>query len=166
MFEVDEYVVHIRNGVCKIKDIGTLEMDVVENDRLYYTLEPIYFKASTVYIPVDNEVLIARKIISKEEAKELLQKIPSIEQVEIENDKAREAMYGELIKKCDCSGWVKVIKTLYHRKEERLNQGKKISPTEDKYLRTVEDYLFGELAIVLGLEKEEVEEMVLEKRGA
>jgi CarD family transcriptional regulator len=166
MFEVDEYVIHVRNGVCKVKSIGKLEMGVVDNDRLYYTLEPIYFRASTVYIPVDNEALIARRIISKQEAADLLKIIPTIEELAMENDKAREAMYDQLIKKCDCAGWVKVIKTLYHRREDRLDQGKKVLPTEDKYLRLVGECLFGELAIVLGLEKDKVEEMVLQKMEA
>ena len=42
MFQVNDHVVYGNYGICVVKAIGSLEMDSVVKDRLYYTLEPLY----------------------------------------------------------------------------------------------------------------------------
>ena len=50
-----------------------------------------------------------------------------------------------------------MIKTLYIRKETRLAAGKKVTSSDAKYLHLAEESLYGELSVVMGIPKEEVE---------
>jgi CarD family transcriptional regulator len=58
---------------------------------------------------------------------------------------------------------VKIIKTLYVRKHERISQGKKLTFTDEKYLGIAQDFLYGELSIAMDLEKDKIEDLVLDR---
>lgn len=163
MYEIGDYIVYGRNGVCKVVDIGSLDLSGIDQKKVFYTLQPVYSKSSTVYTPVDNDKIIMRRILTKGEAKNLIDEIPEIELLWIENDKLREQQYKEAMNKYDCREWVKIIKTLYVRKQERMAQKKPITNTDEKYLQAAEDYLYGELSIPLGIPKEEMEEFISAK---
>ena len=77
--------------------------------------------------------------IIKEEAEKLIREIPQIEGLWIGNEKQREEKYRECMKSCKCAEWVRIIKTLYERKVSRLKQGKKITATDERYLRMAEE---------------------------
>lgn len=156
MFQVNDVVIYGHHGVCEITDIGTLEMPMADKKKLYYTLRPVYHKDSSVYAPVENRRIIMRPVISKETAEELIQHIPEIETVWIVNEKAREIQFKEALQTCDCEELVKIIKTLYQRKQQRLESGKKVTVVDEKYFRQAEEKLYEELAFVLGMEKNKV----------
>lgn len=160
MFQVDDYIVYGGNGVCKVLDIGIPTISGIDKNRQYYTLQPIYQNGSTIYAPVDNEKVVIRKTISKEEANELINNIPSIVILWVEDDKMREEKYKEAMRKYDCKEWIKIIKTLYLRKARRFAEGKKITAIDDRYLKKAEEYLFCELAIPLNISKEQVEHFI------
>lgn len=160
MYEIGDYIVYGRNGVCKVEEIGPLKLSGTDRDKIYYTLQPVYSKSSTVYTPVDNDKIIMRRVLTEEEAQQLIDEIPSIELLWIENDKIREQKYKETINKYDCREWVRVIKTLYVRRQERISEKKPITNTDEKYLQAAEDYLYGELSIPLGIPKENMEEFI------
>lgn len=156
MFQVNDVVIYGHHGVCEVTNIGTLVMPMADKEKLYYTLRPVYRKESVVYAPVENQRIVMRAVISKEDAEGLIQKIPQIETVWIVNEKAREAQYKESLQTCDCEELIKIIKTLYHRKRERLESGKKVTVIDEKYFRQAEEKLYEELAYVLGMEKNKV----------
>ena len=64
------------------------------------------------------------------------------------------------MKSCECKDWVKIIKTLYLRKKERIAQGKKTTAMDEKYLRMAEENLYTELSLALGVPKEKMEEHI------
>lgn len=79
MYEVGDLIVYGRTGICEVTEITTLKMDGVPKDKLYYILRPVREKRGKVFTPVDNEKIVMRKVISKEEAEELIREIPQIE---------------------------------------------------------------------------------------
>lgn len=157
MFETGELVMLGASGVCEV--LGTTHMDMpeVDKDRLYYVMKPKYSSGSKVYTPVDSKKTVIRKILTRRQAKALVEKIPEIETLWIENEKQRELCYKEAIRKYDCEEWVKIIKTLYQRKQDRMVRGKKITSVDEKYWHIAEDYLYGELAAALEIDRAEVE---------
>lgn len=157
MFEKGEFVVYGSNGVCEVKDITTINMKDAPKDRLYYILSPRYRKESKIFTPVDNEKTVMRAVLTKEEADELINSIPDIEELWVSNDKLREEKYKETMRSCDCRDWIKIIKTLYLRKQERIAQGKKTTAMDERYLRQAEENLYSELSLVLDMPKEEME---------
>lgn len=166
MFQVNDVVIYGHHGVCKITDIGTLEMPMADKKKLYYTLRPVYHKDAFVYAPVENRRIIMRPVISKETAEELIQHIPEIETVWIVNEKAREIQFKEALQTCDCEELVKMIKTLYHRKQQRLESGKKVTVVDEKYFRQAEEKLYEELAFALDMEKNKVSQYISEHMEA
>lgn len=172
MFEVGDYVVYRNNGVCKVEDIGPMDLPGSAGSkqpaegRLYYTLVPIYAKGSKLYTPTDNEKVIIRPVISREAADELIDNIQDIETLWITDAKRRESVYKEALLKCDCREWIKIIKTLYLHQQSRIAEGKKATASDEKYLRIAEDNLYGELAIPLKMDKDMVEEFIIERVNA
>lgn len=163
MFEKGEYVVYGSAGVCEVMEITPLDMKGVTKNRLYYILSPHHQKDSKIFTPVDNNKTVMRAILTSEEAEELINGIPAIEELWVKDDKAREGRYRETMQSCDCKDWIKVIKTLYLRKQERIAQGKKTTAMDDKYLKMAEDNLYSELSVSLNIPKEEMENYISER---
>lgn len=158
MFEVGEYIIYGSNNVCRVEAIGTIE--TMKNDKVYYTLTPLYERGSKVFTPIDNTKVVIRKVISEKEAKDLLEEIKDIEELVITDEKNREKLYKEEIDSCDCKELVRIIKTLYNRKMERIKVGKKMTSSDERYYHMAEKKLYGELALVLNMDIDNVKEKV------
>ena len=63
----------------------------------------------------------------------------------------------------DCKDWIKVIKTLYLRKMERVNDGKKMTATDHHYMELAENKLYQELGHALGIEPKRMVEYITER---
>ena len=165
MFEVGDYIVCGNNGICSVENISTIDVPDVDPNRLYYILQPVFAKTSVVYIPVDNEKIIMRKVLTKEQVNELIDHIPEIETIGEPNDKLREERFKECMKYHDCVEWLKVIKTLYLRKQERVERGQKVTATDARYMKTAEDNLYCEFAMALGIDRNEVVDFIEKRIG-
>lgn len=162
MFLKGEYVVSSNKGVCLVEDITTLDISGVDKKREYYILKPVYMAGSTVYVPVDTAKESMRKILDHEEAEKLISEIPAIPLISITNEKLLEQEYRECMKANRCEEWIKMIKTIYLRKQKRLEAGRKVTAIDAKYFRLAEDNLYGELAISLNMPRTEIENYITE----
>lgn len=163
MFLIGGHVVCGSKGVCVIEQITRLNISGVDREREYYILKPLYLSGSTVYVPVDAPKDSLRRVMSREEAEELIAKIPELSVLTITNDKLSEAVYKECMKTNQCTDWLRVIKTIYARRQKRLAAGRKMTAVDTRYLRQAEDNLHGELAVALEMERSEVEKYICEK---
>lgn len=159
-FEKGEYVVYGNKGVCLIEDITHVDIPGVDKDRLYYIMRPRQSKSGTVYLPVDSTKAVIRRVMSEQEARQLLDEIPDIEQLLVTNEKKREDNYKEALKTCSCRAWISVIKTLRRRRKERLDAGKKFTALDERYLRCAEQELYGELSVALGVPEAEMDSYI------
>ena len=85
MFGIGEYVVYGMNGVCEVEAVGPMNMSGVDCEKEYYTLTPLYTKGSKVYTPVNNQKIVMRKVVDKDEAYELIDEMTTIEEIQEEN---------------------------------------------------------------------------------
>ena len=157
MYSKGEYVVVGNKGVCAVEDITKLNLSGVDKEREYYILKPVYMPGSTVYVPVDTAKESMRKVLTKEEAQKLIEEIPQIPLIDTTNDKMLEQEYKGCMKTNCCQEWVKIIKTIYNRKQKRLEAGRKVTAVDAKYSRIAEDNLYGELAVVFDISRSEVQ---------
>ncbi|MCI8490703.1 MAG: CarD family transcriptional regulator [Lachnospiraceae bacterium] len=157
MFETGEYIIYGNTGVCKVEEVKKMAAPGSKTDKLYYALEPVYNKGSRLFTPVDNQKVRMRPILTRAEADELIDNIKEIDILWVTDEKNREQMYKEAIRTCNCVEWVRIIKTLYLRKKSRLAAGKKVTSSDAKYLHLAEEILYGELSVVMGIPKDEVE---------
>ncbi len=163
MFLINTYIIYGAAGICQVKDIGNIKIEGMESEKLYYTLEPLHSKGGTIYTPADNNKVVMRKIISKEDAWKLVQDVPNIEAICVIDDKRCEQVYKELLKKYECRDLVKLYKCLYLKKDQRNTKNKKLPTLDNKYLNFTEDRLFEELALSLEMSRDKVEEIIIEK---
>lgn len=160
MFKTGDYIIYGSNGVCQVMNVGRLDAPEISKDRIYYTLQQKYVKESKIYTPADNQKIIMRPVITKKEAMELIGKIKDIDSLWIPDEKKREQEYKDSLKKCDIKELVKIIKTIYDRKQSRRAEGKKVTAVDQKYFHMAEECLYGEIGAALGMEKEEAKEFV------
>lgn len=163
MFEKGEFIMYGSSGVCQIEEIGPMEMSGAKVGKLYYTLLPVYTNGSKIFTPVDNTKIVMRKIMTKQEAMDAVIEIPEIEPLWIEDEKKREELYKETLRACTFEGYIKVIKTLFLRQQSRLENGKRLATVDERYLKMAQDGLYGELAISLSMDKEDVVNFITEQ---
>ena len=165
MFQAGDVIVCGTHGVCRVEKVGPLSSAVADRDRLYYTLKPLYERGSVVFTPVDNEKMVIRPVISREEALRLIDGIRDAEALGIEDERKREENYKTALKSCRAEELVKMIKTINARKRFRAARGKKATDADSRYVKLAEDYLYGELAISLDLGRDQVKAFVRERIG-
>lgn len=163
MFEIGDYIIYGNSGVCRVVEIGPIQLSDRNNDKLYYTLEPIYEKGSKVYTPVGNKKVLMREVITRAEALELIDNIPNVVFDAELTDKEREQQIKESLRSIDSEEWVKILKALHFRKKERHADGKKMTSSDEKYMQAAEECLYGELAVSLDIPIEEIEEFILNR---
>lgn len=139
MFEVNDRIVYGTHGVCTVTAVGKLSMSVADKHKIYYTLCPMYQKDSAIYVPVDNQKITMRAVLSREELQELLDEIGQIDTIWIANEREREVQYKEALLSCDCRRLVQIIKTLYQRKKSRMQDGKKVAAVDERYFKLAEE---------------------------
>lgn len=160
MYSKGEYVIYGANGVCLVGDVTTLNLDNVPKDREYYVLFPKNH-GGKIYVPVDIAGSKMRKVLTREEAEKVIQRIPNVEPIEVSNEKLLEGIYKKCIHSNECIEWIRLIKYIYDRKQLRLSEGKKITATDEKYMHMAEDALYLELGTALDIPKGQVLEYII-----
>ena len=165
MFNKGDYIVYGNNGVCVVEEITKMKMKGVSGDKKYYKLSPVANPMSKIFTPVDNDKITMRKVMTKQEAEELIASVPDAEPLDIVEDKQREEIYKQILKDCNPYNSFRAIKTLYSRKMEREASGKKNTSVDERYFKQIENNLYGEIAIALECEPVEVTKIIAEKIG-
>ena len=155
MYKIGDLVVYKRD-VCRIIEYK----EKYFKDKDYYLLNPIYDKSLKIDVPIDSTLL--RNVISKEEAEDIINSIPSIDIIDV-NDKMMENEYKRLITEGGYEGLVSVIKTTYLRNNDRLNSKRKISEKDENYFNTAEKILYGELAVALDMDIEDIKDYIIKR---
>ena len=161
MFKKGDFVVNTNNGLCEIKDVVTMNMS--GTDKEYYLLVPINEQTAKVYVPVDLSTQRIRLAMNKDEALSLIESIPDIHETYIENEKERERTYKEALNSRDPKRLVCIIKTLYLRRQKRLDAGKKNTAVDDRYFKLAENHLYNELAFALEIDKSEILDLIFNR---
>lgn len=155
MYNKGDVVLYGTNGICDIIDITTVDIQGIAKDRLYYVLKTRN-NTGTIYVAVDSDISKMRKLISKDEATELIAGIAEIEPLELKDKKKPDAEYREVLQRYDCKELIGLIKCIYFRKKERLEEGKKVIAADEKYMKLAEDILYQELGVILDIPKDRV----------
>ena len=125
-------------------------------------MKPIEDEKEKIYVPVSSQVSRLRLCLTKDEAWDLIERIPEIPTAWTDNEKMREQKYKEAVKANDPEALVAIIKMIYQRKQKRLSQGKKCTATDARYFQVAENLLYMELGAALGKPKQEVCETIVD----
>ncbi len=162
MFGIGDYVIKPNSGVCRIAEITHPDFLGSDNDKLFYRLEPVGSSAASLFVSLAQADSSMRRVMSTEEAWNLIHRIPEIDAAWIENDRTREQIYKDTLKSCDPEKLVGIIKNMFLRRRDRLEKGKKSTAVDDRYFKLAEDTLYDELAFAIGRERGGMAELIRE----
>lgn len=160
MFEIGDCVLNATNGICKISEIVELDMSGDKQLKSYFLLRPVEEENDRVYIPVDNADKRIRKVITQDEAQAVLDRVPEIEALAVNNEKERETRYKEAVRSCEPDSVISLLKCLHIRNEQRAQAGKKSTAVDERYGKMAEHNLNAELAFVLEKDKQEIKDII------
>ncbi len=159
MYEINDHVMYGMTGACKIKNIRTDEGGS-NKERKYYILAPIQESDSIIMIPIMNKEINMRSVLTKEEAENVLRALKEENLPWIDDSKERIKEYGELLKTGEPMVWLKLAKALANEKIEKIEDGKKLSSSDDGIYKSAMNLLVGEFSISFGKTFLETEEYI------
>ncbi|MBQ6848215.1 MAG: CarD family transcriptional regulator [Clostridia bacterium] len=161
MLKIGEKVVYGKTGVCIVE--GQCEKELVRNQkRQYFVLKPLGSDNNTIFAPVEGNRVFIRPIMTRQEADELILKIPEITEASADIELTRE-QYEAMISTHNCEDLVGLTFRLYHKKKFALENRKKPGFVDERYMALAEKLLFGELAAALEIPFEEVKAYIGKK---
>ena len=160
MFNVDDYIMYGKTGVCKVVDI-TNEKFINGEKRKYYILSPIYNNDTIIKIPLDNDKVPMRKVISKGDMTSLINDIPNMEILWIDDEKKRIAQFETMLKSGQCEELIKLIKSIKFSKKYARSIGKKLEKPDRDIMKEAERLLTEEFAIILNVYPNEASSYIL-----
>lgn len=154
MFSKNEFIIYGDTGVCEVIDICTPSSS--NEGKLYYKLLPVFEKC-VILVPTDAKVFM-RPVITKQQAIELIYKIPSINVSipKFQSCRQLKEYYRSAFTFHTCDELVLMIKTISTKIDNQCSLGKKPCQTDLKYIKKAKELLYGELSIVLDIPLKEV----------
>lgn len=160
MFKVNDYIMYGVTGVCKVVDIK--EEKLMNNAKKnYYVLSPVYTKDTVIKIPVDNTRISMRKVISREDADSLIDKMNDRETVWIEDEKERNEQYKIMLKSGECEELITLVKSIYDNKKYKKTMGERSRKSDEEIMKTAEKLLHQEFSVALNIEVDDVKQYIL-----
>ena len=156
MYNINDTVMYASYGVCRITSI--VKRDFSGEDIEYYVLQPVSDSKNTFYVPTSFGTLRdkMRRVYSREEVEELINVMPDEKLIWIDNDSERKEAYRNIIESGDRIQLVKLIKTLYIKRETLSQNHKKLHSADERFLHDAENMLYDEFAYALNIPKDEV----------
>jgi CarD family transcriptional regulator len=163
MFAVGDLIIYGGEGVCRVDSIGVPDMANIDQTKEYYVLSPLY-RSGKIFAPVSTPVHM-RSVIGREEAEALIGRIAGTEPDNLEHQNARalKEYYQTTVATYGCDDLVKLIKTARAKRDKALHNGRKVSQIDERYLKRAEEQLYGELAVALEIDREQVPEYIAGK---
>jgi len=102
------------------------------------------------------------------EARALIDGIPMVDAQPYYNNALRQLQehYDTKINSHSCSDLIELTISLYRKKQKMQEQKRKFGAIDERYLKRAEDLLFGELAVALELQKQEVRQYIVARLEA
>ena len=159
MYLIGDLIVYGSTGVCRVKAIGPAPG--ARADKEYYTLEPLY-QSCVIYAPLEGGHVPARPVITRAEAEELVESIAAAKPAPLPCRDLRQltARYESALKLGDCAELAALSMSIYQKKQEAALSRRRLSQTDERFMKQAEGLLFGELAVALGMTPEEIPDYI------
>ncbi len=154
-----DYVVHRRDGICRITDIAELNLSK-DGPRMYYILTPLYETGSRLYTPFEQGDQQLRDPLKAEEIEYLISMIPGFGSDWIGDEKERQRHLTEIVRNGSHESLLKAIHTLYEKRREQAQAGRKFHASDERFLGEAEKSVNREFAFVLGMAPEDIPEYI------
>jgi len=160
MYKVGQHIIYGFEGVCRVEKIGPVEIKGAQKNVDYYTLAPVY-QNGKLYVPVESTAY-SRPVISREEARALVEDIPNIpyEIFESSNPRTLTEHYQPLLKSNDCRELLRLLRSIYAKKQKGAEKGLRLGQVDERCFKQAEEKLYGELAVALDIPIQDVRQFI------
>lgn len=158
----DDYIVYRSAGVCQIVEVAPQSMDGVHT-VLYYKLKPISDPNSTYYIPAEHAEDKLRNLLTEEEVLALIDAMPHSDEEDSlwsDNRRERKEMYAQIMKGDDHYALIRMISSLYFRKQFTEKHGKRFSTMDESAMKNAENLMLQEFGFVLKMNQETLRKFI------
>ncbi len=157
MFKKDTFVVYGKTGVCRVADCMKMSFTGAAEAE-YYLLHPNRDPDSCVYVPCDNERLMARMrpLLNKREIDDLLRGAQLDEVRWIEDKNERLLFFRDILSQGDRCQLVCLTRCLLNEQKERASSGKKLSSADETILKECVRMVEDEFSVALDIKPEQV----------
>lgn len=164
LYQIGELIVYGATGVCRVTEIVAKKFSRTDPEKIYYILTPLY-QAGTITTPIENGKIFTRPVITRDEAISLIDEIPHIHVEAYHNPNLQqlENHYKAALESHDCIDLLRLTMSTYQKKREREQAKLKFGAVDRRYMERAENLLFGELAVALNIERDDVQAFI-EKR--
>lgn len=158
-FNLNDAVIHCREGLSTI--VGCKQM----NGKDYFLVRSNRLSGETIYVPVDSANNIIRKIMTKEEADDLLKHVKNIKKDFNKNTKQRRDAYKRRLSSGDVKDIAYLYRQLYfyYQIGGEENEEIKLGPVDLDMLNYASDMLLDELTITYQQPREQIKSFVEER---
>lgn len=156
MYKINDLIIYGNTGVCKITDITIPENISLEEDQLYYVLQPLN-ETYVVYTPVNTKAFM-RLVISAEEAERIIDMIPTIQAEAYYNNRVHGLAehYETVIKSYNCANIIELTMSIHAKKQIAEQQKRKFGLVDERFMKQAEELIYSEFSLALGIPKNKV----------
>ena len=160
MPDIGSLVIYGSNGICRITDKRKEKLCGTKNE--YYVLTPVDNAGAMIFVPADNEALLAKmkNILSENDIISLIKSIDDNELWWIDDSKKRNELFSVILENGDRTELLRLIKCIYLKRKELSSTGKKLWLSDENTLKKAEKIINAEFSMVLGISPEEVEQFI------
>ncbi|MGN1225468.1 MAG: CarD family transcriptional regulator [Ruminococcus sp.] len=160
MYEIESVVMHITNGICKIKDIQ--EKSFTQNiNQKYYVLQPVFETGTTLFVPIENNPARIRTLLTKEEINGMMQILANQQDKPwINDDNQRLSHFKIVLKNGNQQEILSMLHTIYLKQIQKKQAGKKLRFTDEQVKNAAEKLVRQEFSYVLQIPQEKVPDWI------
>lgn len=173
MFSVGDTVVY-RHHVCTIASVREAYFE----GRDYFELRTLYENSLKLFVAVkDAKAPLMRAVMSRKEALALIDSILEMKSIDEQvqpspgtthalAERQAKEVYASYLKQNDPKNLIPIIKSVYEHTAKREKSGRRSTTVDKKFLDLAESLLYNELAVSLGMDREEVGDFVSKRISA
>lgn len=160
----NDYVNYSAQGICKIEDICPMNFGSGSSPREYYILKPIHQENAHIFVPVDNQKLVAqmRPVLSPEEIDRTILSVQDQKMPWISDRKLRLAQFQEILSRRREQELLLLVSCLYLKSRERA---KGLSPIDAQILKKAESIIEQEFSFSLKISAQSIGGYIRQKLG-
>ncbi len=169
MFQPGELLVYGSTGVCQVLSIDQRQdyVNGTKQSRLYYQLKPLY-QGGVIYTPVDNDKVVMRPVISREDAETLIDSIPTLcpAVCPAATTQALTQHYQTSLRRHSCRSLMELTMSIHQKRRRAEAQNRRLGMVDERFMKQAEQLLFGELAAALDIPYDEVQPYIANRMQA
>ena len=163
MFAIGDMIVYGSDGVYTVSEYTKSPIDKGDL-RVFYILKPLTgADGNRVITPSEGGTTPMRPVMGREEALALVEKIPEIGIITVENERSRRDVYRSVMSGGCGENMVSMIKTVRERRRVFARLKRRLSETDADFESRAKHCLYSELSVALDIPYREVEGHIIEK---